>query len=71
VPLFHRIPFLGWFFKYKDKLIQKRNLLIFVTPTILKNENVGTITQNMADWYTKKREAYDETTELYPNLEEY
>ena len=37
VPLLHRIPLLGWLFKSISKTDQKNELLIFVTPTILKN----------------------------------
>lgn len=66
VPLLHSIPVLGWLFKYKDKNVQKRNLLIFVTPNILKKENTGTITQNKSDEYTKIRDSFEETTTLYP-----
>ena len=66
VPLLHSIPVLGWLFKYKDKQVQKRNLLIFVTPNILKKENTGTITQNKSDEYTKIRDSFEETTTLYP-----
>ena len=66
VPILHSIPVLGWLFKYKDKRIEKRNLLIFVTPNILKKENVGTITQNRTDEYTKIRDSFEETTTVYP-----
>lgn len=66
VPLLHSIPVIGWLFKYKDKEVMKRNLLIFVTPNILKKENVGTITQNKSDEYTKIRDSFEETTTVYP-----
>ncbi len=70
VPILHSIPVLGWLFKSKEKEIEKRNLLIFVTPTIIKDENSATITQNASDRYTKVREGYEETTSIYPDLEE-
>lgn len=66
VPLLHSIPVLGWLFKNKDKTLAKRNLLIFVTPNIIKKENSGTITQNKTDEYTKSREADEEPTTIYP-----
>ena len=36
VPWFSRIPVIGWFFKSKTESINKQELLIFLTPTILK-----------------------------------
>ena len=35
-PLLHRIPILGWLFKSRSKIKSNRELLIFVTPKILK-----------------------------------
>jgi len=35
VPLFHRIPILGWLFKNKDEKQQNKELVIFITPSIL------------------------------------
>ncbi|MCG6536118.1 MAG: type II and III secretion system protein, partial [Syntrophales bacterium LBB04] len=66
VPILHTIPVLGWLFKSKDKTVAKRNLLIFVTPNIIKKENAGTITQNKTDEYTKARESDEEPTAIYP-----
>jgi type IV pilus assembly protein PilQ len=37
IPWFNRIPFLGWLFKNESVVIQQTELLIFVTPTILKD----------------------------------
>ncbi len=68
VPLLHSIPVLGWLFKSKDKQIKKRNLLIFVTPTIIKKQNASTITQDKSDFYSRTRESFDETTSVYPKL---
>jgi len=36
VPGLSRIPVLGWLFKYKSKTKETREILIFVTPTIVK-----------------------------------
>lgn len=36
VPWFSRIPVIGWFFKSKTESINKQELLIFLTPTIIK-----------------------------------
>lgn len=37
IPFFQNIPLLGWLFKNTSKTDNKTELLIFVTPTILKN----------------------------------
>ena len=50
VPLLGDIPLLGWFFKYKTTKIEKTNLMIFITPFIIKNEmDAGEITKRKAD----------------------
>jgi general secretion pathway protein D len=36
VPLLGDIPILGWLFKYKTSTIEKTNLMIFITPTIIR-----------------------------------
>ncbi|MEK7825844.1 MAG: secretin N-terminal domain-containing protein [Nitrospirota bacterium] len=36
IPLLGDIPLLGWFFKFQSKRIEKTNLLIFLTPYIVK-----------------------------------
>ena len=38
VPGFGDVPILGDFFKYKTKKLEKRNLLIFIRPTILTDQ---------------------------------
>jgi type IV pilus secretin PilQ/predicted competence protein len=35
-PILHRLPFLGWLFKRTDQTDESRELLIFITPRILK-----------------------------------
>lgn len=40
VPLFGDIPFIGWLFKNKTKVDNKNELLVFITPRILK-ESLG------------------------------
>ncbi len=36
VPFLGDIPFLGWLFKYQSKMLDKTNLMIFLTPHILR-----------------------------------
>jgi type IV pilus assembly protein PilQ len=38
VPLFDKIPLLGWLFKTQNKQDNKTDLLIFISPKILKDE---------------------------------
>jgi general secretion pathway protein D len=38
VPLLGDIPLLGWLFKYRTTRVEKVNLMIFITPYIIKNE---------------------------------
>ena len=37
VPFFSRIPILGWLFKYEKKTYVKEDLLIFISPKVLKD----------------------------------
>jgi len=38
VPLFSKIPLLGWLFKRENKEDTRKDLLIFVSPRVLKDE---------------------------------
>jgi type IV pilus assembly protein PilQ len=38
VPLFNKIPLLGWLFKREAKQDLRKDLLIFISPKILKDE---------------------------------
>jgi general secretion pathway protein D len=38
VPLLGDIPFLGWLFKFESRQIVKLNLLVFLTPTLVRDE---------------------------------
>jgi general secretion pathway protein D len=44
VPLLGDIPLLGWLFRYQRKQIDKTNLLIFITPTIVKETTLSELT---------------------------
>jgi general secretion pathway protein D len=59
VPLLGDIPILGWFFKYKTTKIEKTNLMIFITPYIIKNEGEA------AELANKKGEALEEFRKEY------
>jgi type IV pilus secretin PilQ/predicted competence protein len=43
VPLLKDIPFIGRLFKYKKKQIESRDLIIFVTPTIVDTKMMGSV----------------------------
>jgi general secretion pathway protein D len=38
VPLLGDIPFLGWLFKFQSRAVQKLNLLVFLTPTLVRDD---------------------------------
>jgi general secretion pathway protein D len=38
IPLLGDIPGLGWLFRFTSRSVQKSNLLVFLTPTIIKEE---------------------------------
>jgi type II secretory pathway component HofQ len=41
VPLFGDIPVLGWLFKQKEDFEQGRELVVFLTPTVLNTTVAG------------------------------
>jgi general secretion pathway protein D len=59
VPLLGDIPILGWLFKFKTTKIEKTNLMIFITPYIIKNETEAT------EITSRKGEALDEFRKEY------
>jgi general secretion pathway protein D len=57
VPFLGDIPILGWLFKYKTTSVDKVNLLIFITPYIIKNEDdAAEITRRKGDALEKFRD---------------
>ncbi len=59
VPLLGDIPLLGWFFKFKTTKVEKTNLMIFITPYIIKNEmDAGDITKRKAEALDEFRSKY-------------
>ncbi len=42
IPILKDIPLLGMIFKYKEKQVEDRDLVIFVTPVIVENDLAGT-----------------------------
>jgi general secretion pathway protein D len=59
VPLLGDIPILGWLFKFKTTKVEKVNLMIFITPYIIKNESdVAELTKKKGDAIEKFRDRY-------------
>ncbi len=56
VPILGNIPILGWLFKYRKKGIEKTNLLVFLTPKIIRNYNA------LAKITSEKRKRMQENT---------
>lgn len=63
VPLLGDIPLLGWFFKYKSTGKEKTNLLVFLTPHIIKE------TENLERLSRDKTENFSRTEKLYESGE--
>jgi general secretion pathway protein D len=38
VPLLGDIPFIGWLFRFQSSAVQKLNLLVFLTPTVIRDD---------------------------------
>jgi type II secretory pathway component GspD/PulD (secretin) len=55
VPLLGDIPGLGWAFRSEDKSLDKQNLLIFITPTIVKDSDFQP--SNSGDFLKSKPES--------------
>ena len=59
VPFLGDIPLLGWLFKTKSSKVEKTNLMIFITPYILKNEEEAmALTQRKGDLLDEFRKEY-------------
>jgi general secretion pathway protein D len=61
VPLLHRIPLLGWLFKYRTHKKEKTNLLVFITPHVIEDaEGLAEITEQKKREFAKKELMYAE-----------
>jgi general secretion pathway protein D len=59
VPLLGDIPILGWLFKYKTSKVEKTNLMIFITPHIIKTpEESALLTKQREDVLNEFRKEY-------------
>jgi general secretion pathway protein D len=59
IPLLHRIPLLGWLFKYKTHKKEKTNLLVFITPHVIKDaEGLAEITEKKKFEFAQKEKMY-------------
>jgi type II secretory pathway component GspD/PulD (secretin) len=54
VPVLGDIPGLGWAFRSESKTLQKDNLIIFITPTIIKNSDFQQASSSSADYLQSK-----------------
>ncbi|HTG00259.1 MAG TPA: type II secretion system secretin GspD [Nitrospirota bacterium] len=77
VPLLGDIPILGWLFKSKTTSVEKTNLMIFITPYIIKNEGEAEdLTKKKSDSLEEFRKEYRiekknlEPTRLSPKTNE-
>jgi general secretion pathway protein D len=59
VPFFGDIPVLGWLFKYKTTRVEKTNLMIFITPHIIKTaEESAELTRQRENILNEFRKEY-------------
>jgi len=59
VPFLGDIPLIGWLFKFKSTKVEKVNLILFITPYIIKNEeDAQYITNRKAEALEKFRDEY-------------
>lgn len=67
IPLLGDIPFLGWLFRFQSSAVQKLNLLVFLTPTLIRDDMdvVELNARKAADLGTLQRESrIEEPTRL-------
>jgi general secretion pathway protein D len=70
VPLLGDIPILGWLFKFKTSKIEKTNLMIFITPYIIKTEaDASELTNRKNDTLDQFRKEYRIEKKSGPNLQ--
>jgi len=61
VPFLHRIPLLGWLFKFKSTQKVKNNLLVFITPHVIKeSEDMAKISALKQRDYARREQIYAE-----------
>lgn len=78
VPLLGDIPVLGWLFKSRNKETNKINLVMFLTPKIIRNledshQNLSKITNDRVDWIKKNfdgRDPYGKKVDGLPRAED-
>jgi general secretion pathway protein D len=59
VPFLHRIPILGWLFKFKGSSKLKTNLLVFITPHVIKrSEDLARLSNLKEADYAKRENIY-------------
>ena len=61
VPLLGDIPFLGALFRYKNTSKVKSNLLVFIRPTIVRDDTMSSqITQRKYDYIRSEQQRFNE-----------
>lgn len=59
VPFLHRIPILGWLFKFKGSSKLKTNLLVFITPHVIKrSEDLARLSNIKEADYARRENIY-------------
>jgi general secretion pathway protein D len=71
VPLLGDIPLLGWLFRFQSRQVEKLNLLVFLTPTLVKDDEdvVELNARKSAELGTLQREnRIEESTKLKQDI---
>jgi type II secretory pathway component GspD/PulD (secretin) len=71
VPLLGDIPFLGYAFRSETKSVTKDNLLIFITPTIVKDEDFHSTDTQFFNTAPTKRPAMLDPNNLWDGTRPY
>jgi general secretion pathway protein D len=68
IPLVGDIPVLGWAFRFRSVEVQKRNLMIFIRPTILRTpvSNLAATEDRYNELRSKQIERYERGVSLIP-----
>lgn len=71
VPLLGDIPLIGWLFKYKGKAKQKTNLIVYITPRIVKDfEDLDDLRMDAEDTFNRGAADKDNKLTVPPAIED-
>jgi general secretion pathway protein D len=67
IPLLGDLPFIGGLFRYDSKSRTRTNLMVFIRPSVLRNnEQINTFSNNKLDDLEEKRKTFVQAPLLLP-----